>query len=182
MWWVLSKQILREIMGIKTIEFIWNGAHFFSRRVILARALTKHDGLSKVRNSIWFLQECQKYMFWGCRYDSQSRKQNRWRKYGPVWARCNFRIVERHTMHDNSRKFLEMRYSFFRNIWKLNVFDAAGPLETCALRASDRTSFSAAAPENSPFWIDSAARASNTWLLLTNVAESGRGGTPKSYV
>ena len=41
---------------------------------------------------------------------------------------------------------------FFRNIGKQLVFDAPGPPGTGALRASDATSFSAAAPENGPFW------------------------------
>ena len=67
-------------MEITTVEFLGNGAHCFSRRVILARAWTKHDGLSKVRNSLWFGQDCQKYILFGCRRDSQSRRKNRWRK------------------------------------------------------------------------------------------------------
>ena len=53
-------------------------------------------------------------------------------------------------------------HSFFRNIQKQNVFDAPGPPGTGAFRASDATSFSAAATDNGPFWTDSAARASNT--------------------
>ena len=43
-----------EIIEIKTVEFPKNGAHCFSRRIILVRALKKHDGLSNVGNSLWF--------------------------------------------------------------------------------------------------------------------------------
>ena len=70
-------------MEIQTIEFHTNGAHFFSRRVIVARAWTKHDGLSKVRNRFWLGREGQTLICVGCRPDSQSRKQNRWRKCAP---------------------------------------------------------------------------------------------------
>ena len=52
---VLRKQNL-EIMEIKTLEFMGNGAHCVSRIIILARAWTKHAVLSKVRNSFWFRQ------------------------------------------------------------------------------------------------------------------------------
>ena len=62
------------------------------------------------------------------------------------------------------------------------VFDAPGPPGTGASRASDRTYFSAAVPENGPCSIDSAARALTTCVLVTNLAESGRGGTPKDDV
>ena len=73
-------------------------------------------------------------------------------------------------------------FVFLETFWKQNVFDAPGPPGTGAFRASDATSFSAAAPENGPFWIDSAAIALKTKLNLTNVAESSRGGTPQSDV
>ena len=53
----LEKHINLEIMEIKTVEFLANGAHVFSRRVIVARAWTKHEGLSKVRNSFWLGRE-----------------------------------------------------------------------------------------------------------------------------
>ena len=72
--------------------------------------------------------------------------------------------------------------SFFKNIGKQCVFGALGTPGTGVFRASDATSFSAAAPENGPFGIDSAARATKTKLNLTNVAESGRGDSPNSDV
>ena len=81
--WVLIQKLNMEMMETKTIEFHWNGAHCFSRRIILARAWTKHDGLSKVRNSFWFWQENQKLICVGCRRDSQSRNKNRSRKFAP---------------------------------------------------------------------------------------------------
>ena len=40
----------------------------------------KHAVLSKVRNSYWLGREGQQFVFGGCRRNSQSRKQNRWRK------------------------------------------------------------------------------------------------------
>ena len=49
--------------------------------------------------------------------------------------------------------------SFLKNNGTQTVFDAPGPPGTGACWASDATSFSAAVPENGPFWIDSAARA-----------------------
>ena len=52
----------------------------------MARAWTKHDGLSKVRNSLWLGREGQKLILFGCRRDSQSRKQNRFRKCAPFYS------------------------------------------------------------------------------------------------
>ena len=43
----------------------------------------KHDGLSNVRNSLWFRQEGQKMILFGCRRDSPSRQTNRWRQCVP---------------------------------------------------------------------------------------------------
>ena len=57
--------IYHEIIEINTVEFPANGAHVFSRRVVVARAWTKNDGLSKVRNSIWLKQEGQKLIVVG---------------------------------------------------------------------------------------------------------------------
>ena len=46
---------------------------FFKRRVFACASL-------KVRNSLWFGTGVQQFILFSCRRDSQSRKQNRWRK------------------------------------------------------------------------------------------------------
>ena len=169
-------------MEIKTVEFPRNGGDCSSRRVIRARAWPKHYFLSKVRNSVWFGREGQTLIYFGCRRDSQSRKKNvgehvflfkargHFRTFGPTYDLKIFRLADPGCI------------SFFRNNGKQHVFDTPGPPGTGAFRASDATSFSAAAPENGPFWIDSAARAPKSSAHLTNVAESSRGGPPQSDV
>ena len=93
--------------------------------------------------------------FVGCRRDSQIRKQTRFRKCAPqssqrlatVWGpNCG----AKKNCSCRSRVLLVAQKQL-----KTNVLTVFGPPGTGALRASDATSFSAAAPENGPclaFW------------------------------
>ena len=123
----------------------------FSLRVIVARAWTKNAGLSKVRNSLWLGREGQKVILFGCRRDSQSRKQTVFENVLRSRARGLPQFGARIAAPRKTALAAPGCCSWFRNSDKQRVFCVFGPPGTGALRASDATSFSAAAPENGPF-------------------------------
>ena len=64
-------------LGIQKIDlFLGNGALCLSVIVLLARALTKNHGLSKIRNNFWFGIGNKKWYLFGCRRDSQNCLKN----------------------------------------------------------------------------------------------------------
>ena len=79
-----------EIIEIKTDEFLGNGKHFLSVVFLLARAWAKHYGLSKVRNSFWLGRDGHKTICFGCRRDSQRRKQTAFENVIRSRATCHF--------------------------------------------------------------------------------------------
>ena len=69
---VFGGRSVSETISVE-IEFHGNGTHFLSVFCLRARALAKHDGLSKVRNSVWLRKGAHKLILFGCRHDSQNR-------------------------------------------------------------------------------------------------------------
>ena len=133
-------------MEMKTIEFPRNGAHCVSVVFFLARALTKHDGLSKVRNSFWLRQEGQTMIFVGCRRDSQSRNLHSFRKFVPF-------LSQRPLWHF----WTDIRFGHFpacrsgvllvfQKHLKTNSFRRPGPARNMCASGLRRDVFSAAAP------------------------------------
>ena len=51
-----AKQVHRETNDNNTYEFRGNVEHFLRVFFLRARAWTKHDGQSKLRNGVWFEQ------------------------------------------------------------------------------------------------------------------------------
>ena len=123
-------------------------------------------------------QKAHKSICLGCRRDSQSRKQNRCFKCVPFSSLMSLEHLWADVRFDIFRLADPGCHSIFGNNGKQYVFVAPGPPGTGAPRASDRTSFSAAAPENGPFWIDFAARASTSSAPLTNGTGSMCGESP----
>ena len=123
---VVSFDTTNKSVEIKTIEFQTTGAHLFSRRVIVARVWTKHDGLSKVRNSFWFGREGNKFICLGCRPDSQSRKTTSFRKCAPQSSHrpllsLEFPIMSNKNCSCRSRVLLVVQKQWktkrFRSVW-----------------------------------------------------------------
>ena len=128
-------------MEIKTIECHANGAHVFSRRIILARPWTQHDGLSKVRNSVWFGQEGQKLICVGCRRDSQSRKTNRLRKCCPFSSRTPFAHFWIDPRFGNFPACRSGVYFVFQKHCKTNRFRRPGPARNMCVSGLGRDVF-----------------------------------------
>ena len=72
----------------------------FKRSVLLlARAWTNNDGLSKVRNGLWLGKGAPKFICFGCQRDSQRCKTNRPRNCALFFEPdATFAFLERHTI------------------------------------------------------------------------------------
>ena len=87
----------------------------------------KHDGLSKVRNSFWFGQQCQKLICVGCRSDSQSRKTNMFRKCVPFSSQRHFGFQFVSIRFQNVPAYLSGVYLVFQKEMKTKSFRRPGP-------------------------------------------------------
>ena len=61
---MLNKNINREFLEIKTIEFYTTGLHVCSRKVIMARAWIKHEGLFKCEIAFGSDEKVTFFFFW----------------------------------------------------------------------------------------------------------------------
>ena len=123
----MKTNINREILEIKTVEFHANGAHFFSRRVIVARAWTTNDGVSKVQNSFWLGREDNKSILFGSRRDSQSRSTNSFRKCAPQSSHRPLLSFEFPIMSNNNCSCRSGVLLVFQKHWKTISVRRPGP-------------------------------------------------------
>ena len=147
--------------------------------MLSARALTKNDGLSKVRNSLWLGKGTKKIILFGCRRDWQSRKQTVGENVFRFKARGYLRTFE------PTYDFLIFRLadpgciSFFQKQLKTQRLRRPGPARSgCGLGLGRDVCFGGRSREGSV--LDRFCSESLKHVLpLTNVAESSRGGTPQ---